>query len=913
MEKLIIFVWITSILLAVVFFYKSIVNALRENPSKRTILKRIDEGKEVTLLYVLYDNAGTILDSKHIETHFKYVHGEGQILAGLEKRLKGLMPGDKRKLKVQAKEAYGNIDPAQIIEVPKGKVPEEAIKVGAMVKEIGEGKKPGKILEIKDETILIDYNHPLAGKHLLFDIEVIDVQDVKTESARENPESVHEKPIDQKESTPVEDEQKKETVPEKKQRGIQVSDGMIVTFDYVLTDVKGDTLETTQGKGPITFVYGSGKNSEIIIPALEKRMVGLTAGTSTDIVVPAEEAYGETNPDDFQEVDKDDIFTDELKVGSVLENIGPDKKTARIHEIKETMVILDFNNPLAGQTLSYHVTIINVKKNVGKGIIDETAKESKEAAVEPEQEPEETEDIPETTENVTAKEDDTAKASEGAPIETEELIETTIEKHEDVEETDDELKVVDAVPGGTDELTETDADILQENQAGAYDTDAMPDELEDTPKDTDEESKNKETHETKVAPENEAEIPKAFDKTEIREALWESLIEDENVTKEAEDIAEDIIEEIPDLSEKIEDMPIKSAESTETIDDSAKEVEEWADDSGKEPKETEDIQITTEDVAKEVIDAVPEDIEDMSKDSDKESKSEDIQEDEVQGTLDKTEREETPTITIDEKAVTGETEDEIEENPFSENKIENTPKETGELTETTDDSAKGLEETAVEHKQEPEVTDDIQNTAEDVEKEVIDAVPEKIEDTVIDPENAPLEEIEDITEEIGSEPKEVENITEQLKVSTEKPEEIQEMADASPATAKVTSVTAHDNQEIDKDMTLEIDDAIEITKEVDTLNYEDGETTEKAIAVTEKPEDMPNETADITTKYGEVTKEAYETAVKSEVEPKESKTLATKTPAKNRDDFKKKLRLKMKRLEMKLKKQEEQQKMRLKH
>ena len=382
MGKLIIFIWITSILLATVFFYKSIVKALRKTPSKRTILKRINEGKEVTLLYVLYDKAGTILDSKHIETHFTYVHGKGQILAGLEKRLKGLMPGNKRRLKVPVKDAYGNINPAQIIEVSKWEIPEDAIKVGAMVKEIGDRKKPGKIIEIKDETILIDYNHPLAGKILFFDIEVINIQDVKTES-------VHEKPIDQKESAPVKDyepkesapvedyEPKEKTVPEKKQRAIKVSDGMVVTFDYVLMNVKGETLETTQGKEPITFVYGSEENSEIIIPGLEKRMAGLIVGTSTNIVVPAEEAYGEIDPNAFQEVLKDDIFTDKLEVGSVLKNIGPDKVAARIHEIKDTTAILDFNNPLAGQTLSYNITIIDVKRNICEDIIDERAKRNR--------------------------------------------------------------------------------------------------------------------------------------------------------------------------------------------------------------------------------------------------------------------------------------------------------------------------------------------------------------------------------------------------------------------------------------------------------------------------------------------------------------------------------------------------------
>lgn len=349
MKIVIIFCWVTSIILAGIFFFRALYKALNDESVRKNVINRISDKKNVTILFTLSDKSGQIIDSKYQEKPFSYLHGEGQILAGLEKRLSGLKAGSKKRIVVPVKEAYGEVNPADILEVEKEKVPEDAIKIGALVKEIGEGKKAGKILEVREKTLLIDYNHHLAGKKLIFDVTVLDVQEaekavIKTEKGEE---------ID---NVVIEDERKIKEPP------LKVSDGMIVTIEYAMIDAKGNEIKTEKDKTPITYTQGSKQSSEQILPGLQKRLIGLTAGVSTNIVVPMEETYGKIDPAAFQEVGKEEIFTDNLEVGVVLKDIGPEKKSARVHKVKESTVILDFNHPLAGRSLSYNVKILDIKR-----------------------------------------------------------------------------------------------------------------------------------------------------------------------------------------------------------------------------------------------------------------------------------------------------------------------------------------------------------------------------------------------------------------------------------------------------------------------------------------------------------------------------------------------------------------------
>lgn len=135
--------------------------------------------------------------------------------------------------------------------------------------------------------------------------------------------------------------------------------GSLVAFDYTLKDDTGNVIDSSQGKQPMHYVHGKGQ----IIPGLEKELAGMSVGSEKKVTVKPEDAYGQVNPQAFQEVPKDKLPPEALKVGTVLSARGPDGQTVpvRVHEIKEDTVVMDFNHPLAGKTLFFDIKVTEVK------------------------------------------------------------------------------------------------------------------------------------------------------------------------------------------------------------------------------------------------------------------------------------------------------------------------------------------------------------------------------------------------------------------------------------------------------------------------------------------------------------------------------------------------------------------------
>jgi FKBP-type peptidyl-prolyl cis-trans isomerase SlyD len=139
-----------------------------------------------------------------------------------------------------------------------------------------------------------------------------------------------------------------------------VQPGSAVAFDYTLTDERGQVVDTSKGKAPMQYVHGKGQ----IIPGLEKELAGLSVGSEKKVTVKPEEAYGPVDPTAFREIDKEKVPPDALKVGTMLLAQGPTGQgvPVRVHEIKEKTVVMDFNHPLAGKTLSFDVKITDIKE-----------------------------------------------------------------------------------------------------------------------------------------------------------------------------------------------------------------------------------------------------------------------------------------------------------------------------------------------------------------------------------------------------------------------------------------------------------------------------------------------------------------------------------------------------------------------
>jgi FKBP-type peptidyl-prolyl cis-trans isomerase SlyD len=140
---------------------------------------------------------------------------------------------------------------------------------------------------------------------------------------------------------------------------MQIREGSQVALEYTLSDETGAVIESNKGKQPLSYIHGKSQ----IIPGLEKELSGMKVGEEKKIKIKPEDGYGPVNLDAFQEVRKDKLPPEALKVGTMLMAQGPQGQgiPVRVHEIKDTTVIMDLNHPMAGKTLSFDVKISEVK------------------------------------------------------------------------------------------------------------------------------------------------------------------------------------------------------------------------------------------------------------------------------------------------------------------------------------------------------------------------------------------------------------------------------------------------------------------------------------------------------------------------------------------------------------------------
>jgi len=137
----------------------------------------ITEGKHVSLEYTLQLDDKSVVESNVGAEPLTYTHGSQQLIPGLEKALEGLAVGDTKEVTVTPADGYGEQDPKARQEVQKQLIPPDALKVGARL----QGKTPNghtvypRVAEIKEDTVVLDFNHPLAGKTLHFAVKILDI------------------------------------------------------------------------------------------------------------------------------------------------------------------------------------------------------------------------------------------------------------------------------------------------------------------------------------------------------------------------------------------------------------------------------------------------------------------------------------------------------------------------------------------------------------------------------------------------------------------------------------------------------------------------------------------------------------------------------------------------------------------
>jgi FKBP-type peptidyl-prolyl cis-trans isomerase SlpA len=139
----------------------------------------IGPGSEVLMHFSLSLADGTVADSTLDDEPLRFVMGDGTLIEGLELVLYGLKKGDRQCLSIEPRDAFGFPDEDNIHTMLRSEFPDEMqLEVGMIVgfsTPSGE-EVPGAIQEIKDDEIVVDFNHPLAGHEVTFDVEILEVK-----------------------------------------------------------------------------------------------------------------------------------------------------------------------------------------------------------------------------------------------------------------------------------------------------------------------------------------------------------------------------------------------------------------------------------------------------------------------------------------------------------------------------------------------------------------------------------------------------------------------------------------------------------------------------------------------------------------------------------------------------------------
>jgi peptidylprolyl isomerase len=141
-------------------------------------LSTIEKGDTVKVHYTGKLNDGSVFDSSEDREPLEFTLGGGQLIPGFEKAVNGMEVGDSTTVDIPVDEAYGKRRDELELEVSKAELPGDAEpEVGMQLQMKQQGSErtiPVRITEVEEEKVTIDANHPLAGKDLTFDIEVVE-------------------------------------------------------------------------------------------------------------------------------------------------------------------------------------------------------------------------------------------------------------------------------------------------------------------------------------------------------------------------------------------------------------------------------------------------------------------------------------------------------------------------------------------------------------------------------------------------------------------------------------------------------------------------------------------------------------------------------------------------------------------
>lgn len=139
---------------------------------------RIGTDRQVTLHFALRLENGDVVDSTFEKQPATFKVGDGSLLPGFEQALFGLKGGDRRTLRVEPEQGFGQPNVQNVQVMPRNQFEGMELSEGLLIifNDAANAELPGIVKEFDDNQVTIDFNHPLAGKTLTFDVEIIEVR-----------------------------------------------------------------------------------------------------------------------------------------------------------------------------------------------------------------------------------------------------------------------------------------------------------------------------------------------------------------------------------------------------------------------------------------------------------------------------------------------------------------------------------------------------------------------------------------------------------------------------------------------------------------------------------------------------------------------------------------------------------------
>ena len=143
---------------------------------------QIQTGTSVTLHFSLALENGHIVDSNFEGNPATFSVGDGNLLPGFESSLLGLEVGDEREFIISPENAFGQHNAQNVQSVDRGNFDESDLEIGSILSfQNGDGELPGVIIALEENLVMVDFNHPLSGKNIVFQVKIVEI----------NPERVH--------------------------------------------------------------------------------------------------------------------------------------------------------------------------------------------------------------------------------------------------------------------------------------------------------------------------------------------------------------------------------------------------------------------------------------------------------------------------------------------------------------------------------------------------------------------------------------------------------------------------------------------------------------------------------------------------------------------------------------------------